>query len=1265
MTQQTKQQIDAVILTALEVEYMAVRAHLTNIKEITDHPTGTIYEQGIFTYNGKSRKSLKVAIAEIGQGNINAAKRTEMAIQYFNPSVILFVGVAGGIKDVKLGDVVAADKVYDYEYGKAEATFKTRPELYRSTPPMIERARKVRNNKKWHRRFKNRLKKAPNSNPQIFVGHIASGDKVLASPEAPLYEFIRDNYNDALAIEMEGYGFLEAVNSHPNVKALVIRGISDLIENKEESDKSGFQKIASQHASAFAFEILAKTAQPLNLKKVIKSYKQYIIQMRDKERSTEFPKGARFIESSIKLRVKQSHVEQPYIKISAEKEVEWKSIKMKNLLKEGEKFVLIADSGLGKTTLLKELQYQIASDIFTKQIPIYFHFGHLIDVFSTDDLLERIRDKFSREMPKEDIKQAVDAFFDEKRFIFLLDGLDQIENKNNLRILLDKNGLLSSHHVILAGRPYIYSLLQNLLSHYEYLTLDTFSIQQTMEYLGEDTYKSFENLLHEPTLRAPMILFILKHLGKDVDKKVVNRTQIYEKMVHKLLPMAAENQTIQSYPISEQRFRNVFSELSYILINKGYAGRFPRDAVDSLLPGLNITKVEFDRFTHIGIISEIMEGSSTHGSDLIFRHQSFQEYFAALELKKRIFSQSKINEQELLNHLEYMIWDEAFLFLVGSLEKGNAKELISYLSHYDLYFAGRAVAHYDGNKDEDFPEIIDRLFEKIHFYDARETLGKIGTEGIITTLLSLSKDENTCEDAISALGLIGSEKAVEHLILLVRDEDEDVRWNAAFALGEIGSEKAIEHLIPLLRDEDKYVRKNAAFALGEIGSEKAIEHLIPLLRDEDEDVRSEAAYVLGKIGSEKAVEHLIPLLKDKDELVRKDAAFALGKIGSEKAVEHLIPLLKDKDTIVRRNAASALGKIGSEKAVEHLIPLLKDKDELVRKDAAFALGEIGSEKAVEHLIPLLKDKDELVRKDAAFALGEIGSEKAVKHLIPLLKDKDVRWEAASALGKIDSKKAVEHLIPLLKDLLKDKDEDVRKDAAFALGEIGSEKAVKHLIPLLKDKDELVRKDAAFALGEIGSEKAVEHLIPLLKDKDKYIRSRAADALAKIGSKKAIEHLISLLKDKDELVRRSTAFALGEIGSEKAVEHLIPLLKDEDEDVRSEAASALGKIGSKKAIEHLISLLKDKDELVRRSTAFALGKIGSEKAIEHLIPLLKDEDTIVRSDAASALGESSKQLTEQKLRSLIERLHKEQDNEAIMKIQEIRERRFLNILYSEE
>ena len=199
----------AVILTALSVEYLAVRAHLSELRE-TVHRQGTIYEQGRFAANGQM---WDVGIIEIGAGNPGAAMEAERATAYFEPDVILFVGVAGGLKDVVLGDVVASTKVYGYESGKAEQRFKPRPEIGLSAYNLKQRARAEARKVDWLKR----LPAVGEPVPRVFVAPIAAGAKVIASTQSEVYKFLREHYGDAIAVEMEGLGFLEAARANQQV----------------------------------------------------------------------------------------------------------------------------------------------------------------------------------------------------------------------------------------------------------------------------------------------------------------------------------------------------------------------------------------------------------------------------------------------------------------------------------------------------------------------------------------------------------------------------------------------------------------------------------------------------------------------------------------------------------------------------------------------------------------------------------------------------------------------------------------------------------------------------------------------------------------------------------------------------------------------------------------------------------------------------------------------------------------------------------------
>ncbi len=137
-------------------------------------------------------------------------------------------------------------------------------------------------------------------------------------------------------------------------------------------------------------------------------------------------------------------------------------------------------------------------------------------------------------------------------------------------------------------------------------------------------------------------------------------------------------------------------------------------------------------------------------------------------------------------------------------------------------------------------------------------------------------------------------------------------------LGQVNSQMC-QKLEEALNHSDSYVRNYAADALGKIGNSQAVDALIAALNDSDSWVIAKAADALGKIGNSQAVDALIAALNDSEWYVRSNAADALGKIGNSQGVDALIAALNHSESDVRRNAADALGKIGNPEILAKLI----------------------------------------------------------------------------------------------------------------------------------------------------------------------------------------------------------------------------------------------------------------------------------------------------------------------------------------------------------
>ena len=255
-----------IILTAIKPEYLAVRAHLHDVKDSDINDTS--YETGVFKI--EERKIATIVIRECGAKNTNASQETERAIQYFKPQAIFFVGIAGSRKptDFGIGDVIFPEKVYSYEGGKSEKeSFLSRPDNALMSYTLMEKAKKERNKEDW----KSLIKGTWEQKPKADLGIIASGEQVVEHYDSSIGTILTKHYNDTSAVEMEGFGFGKAANRQGretnNILVGVVRGISDVLgrsskNEKEESEdrRPAYAKeLASDTAAAFAFWLIFKT----------------------------------------------------------------------------------------------------------------------------------------------------------------------------------------------------------------------------------------------------------------------------------------------------------------------------------------------------------------------------------------------------------------------------------------------------------------------------------------------------------------------------------------------------------------------------------------------------------------------------------------------------------------------------------------------------------------------------------------------------------------------------------------------------------------------------------------------------------------------------------------------------------------------------------------------------------------------------------------------------------------------------------------------
>jgi HEAT repeat protein len=234
---------------------------------------------------------------------------------------------------------------------------------------------------------------------------------------------------------------------------------------------------------------------------------------------------------------------------------------------------------------------------------------------------------------------------------------------------------------------------------------------------------------------------------------------------------------------------------------------------------------------------------------------------------------------------------------------------------------------------------------------AVEALGRLGARERAGEIRKFLADENTHVRAVAvhALALLGAREAIPEIIELLGDDI--VGWYASQALGTLCAREAVPALAKILDGErGERQHEQAIRALGEIGTPESTREILKRLTSEKEPSRWICAWWLGRRECRDAIPGLLPLLESTLWYDRAYAALALGHLGASDAVDRLLPLLEDGASSVRRDAAVALGELGARGAASAVKRLLEDPEENVRQGAAKALCLLGMQDGVPLLL---------------------------------------------------------------------------------------------------------------------------------------------------------------------------------------------------------------------------------------------------------------------------------------------------------------------------
>ncbi len=187
---------------------------------------GVLYRSSQILVDGRSLRL--VAAHSSNMGMLPAFQLSTSLMREFRPRLLVMTGVCGGLTDARLGDVVVADRSWDWQSGKWESGgfLQVAPDQREGSPDLVALAYGAQ--QEAEALYSSYTGEKPPTVPRILVGPMVSGSSVVASDE--FHSVVRRQHRKTLAIDMECYAtyFAASIADEPRPMTVCAKAVSDL-----------------------------------------------------------------------------------------------------------------------------------------------------------------------------------------------------------------------------------------------------------------------------------------------------------------------------------------------------------------------------------------------------------------------------------------------------------------------------------------------------------------------------------------------------------------------------------------------------------------------------------------------------------------------------------------------------------------------------------------------------------------------------------------------------------------------------------------------------------------------------------------------------------------------------------------------------------------------------------------------------------------------------------------------------------------------------